>query len=94
MKYRRYPLKRKSISLYKSVSKQATTVMLLGTLTILLQLGYIAFDIFSVTFEDRFCTIQLYRSCFNYILLEVVLVVGGAFLFDVVTKDVTRGTHF
>ena len=87
-------MKRKSISLYKSVSKQATTVMLLGTLTILLQLGYIAFDIFSATSEDRFCAIQLYRSCFDYILLEVALIVGGAFLFDVATKDVARGTHF
>lgn len=87
-------MKRKSISLYKSVSKQATTVMLWGTLTILLQLGYIAFDIFSGSLQERLLAIQLYRSCFNYILLEVVLVVGGAFLFDTVTKDVDRSARF
>ena len=87
-------MRRKPDSLYKSVSKQATTVMLWGTLTILLQLGYIAFDIFSGSLQERLLAIHLYRSCFDYILLEVALIVGGAFLFDVVTKDVARGTHF
>lgn len=69
------------------VSEQSVWVMLLGTVVILLQLGYIAFDIFSGTANERFHAVLLYRSCFEYVLLEIVLILGGAFLFDAVVKD-------
>ncbi len=70
-----------------TVSSQALSVLLFGALVIFLQLGYIAFDIFSGTVAERFYAVQLYRSCFDYILLEIAILVGGAFLFDVVVKD-------
>lgn len=71
-----------------SVSIQSLTVMLLGSIVVLLQLGYIAFDIFSGSTIERFNAIRLYRSCFEYILLEVLIIIGGAFLFDMVIKDI------
>jgi hypothetical protein len=70
-----------------AVSSQSVSVLLWGALVILLQLGYIAFDIFSGTVTERFYAVQLYRACFDYILLEIAILVGGAFLFDVVVKD-------
>lgn len=70
-----------------SVSMHSLIIMLLGSIVILLQLGYIAFDIFSGSVMERFDEIRLYRACIEYIWIEVVLLVGGAFLFDVVIKD-------
>lgn len=72
---------------FLSVSMQSLGIMLVGALIIFLQLGYIAFDIFCGSAQERLDAILLYRSCFDYILLEVVILVGGAFLFDVVVKD-------
>lgn len=87
-------MKRKYNKRSWAVSANSLTVMLLGTLLILLQLGYIAFDIFSGSQEEQFYAVQLYRSCFDYILLEAVLLVGGAFLFDMVEKDTANAFHF
>lgn len=72
---------------FPPVSIQSISVLVCGSLIVLLQLGYIAFDIFSGTPSERFYAIQLYRACFDHILLEIVILVGGAFLFDVVIKD-------
>ena len=76
------------------VSASSLIIMLWGSLLILLQVGYIAFDIFSGSVEEQIHAVQLYRSCFDYILLETVLLVGGAFLFDIVEKDTASAFRF
>ncbi len=74
----------------REISKHSVSIMLWGSLLILLQLGYIAFDIFSGSLPERYSAIHLYRSCFDYILLEATLIVGGAFLFDITEKDLVN----
>ena len=71
------------------VSAQALSVLGAGFLIVFLQLGYIAFDIFSGSAYEQLSAVLLYRRCFDYILLEIVILIGGAFLFDLVAKDVT-----
>ena len=83
-------MKRNYQQKHRDISKHSTAIMLWGSLLILLQLGYIAFDIFSGSFQERYYAIQLYRSCFDHILLEMTLIVGGAFLFDIAEKDPAR----
>lgn len=69
------------------VSRQALTILILGTIVVILQLGYIAFDILYGSHVNRLYTIELYRKSMDYILLEVILLVLGAFLFDMTVKD-------
>ena len=70
-----------------SVSHQALCVLLFGTLTILSQLGYIIFDAFFGDHANRLYMITLYQKCMEYIFLEVVIVVAGAFLFDITVRE-------
>lgn len=70
-----------------SVSRQALHVFLFGAITILSQLGYIVFDVFFGTHTNRLYMMILYQKCIEYILLEVVIVVAGAFLFDVTVRE-------
>lgn len=79
-------------SLSKKVSPQATLILLIGFIIVLLQLGYIAFDVLFGVHDNNLYVVNLYRKCIEYILLEFVILVIGAFLFDMTVRDLT-GTH-
>lgn len=71
----------------RSVSRQSVIVLFAGTVIVLLQLGYIAFDALCGDHANRLYTLELYRKCLDSIMLEVILVVIGAFLFDMTVRE-------
>lgn len=79
--------KRLNHRLSASVSRQSLAVLFMGTVIVLLQLGYIAFDIMGGNHENQLYILELYRKCLDLVLLEVVIIVIGAFLFDMTVRE-------
>ena len=79
--------KRLNHRLSASVSRQSLAVLFMGTVIVLLQLGYIALDIMGGNHENQLYILELYRKCLDLVLLEVVIIVIGAFLFDMTVRE-------
>ena len=71
----------------RSVSPHALVTIFVGTVIILLQLAYIAFDWLCGSHENLWYTVSLYQKSMEYIATETVTVVVGAFLFDMVVRE-------
>jgi len=72
------------------VSWQALAVLRIGFLIILVQLGYIIFDIFFQQHSNQLYALMLYQNSMEYIFLESVILIIGAFLFDITVRQ-TKG---
>lgn len=69
------------------ISSYAIYIMLFGATLLLLQLGYMSFDILRQPVGLRLSTVLLYQKCFHYILLELTILLGGSFLFDITARE-------
>ena len=73
-----------------NVSLPSIVTLFLGTLLILTQLSYITFDVLCGTHANSLYTQLMYQECMSYILAEFLIIVVGAFLFDLVARDADR----
>ena len=72
------------------ITPQAIRVLLLGLPVLLTQLGYIAFDILYGINPHKLYTVALYQKGLENIMAEIAILVFGAFLFDVVVRDIDQ----
>ncbi len=75
--------------LNRPISRQAFLVFAIGSLVVLFQLGYITWDILYGNHTHMLYTLALYRKCLSQILLEVVILLVGSFLFDITVRECT-----
>lgn len=69
------------------ISPHAIYIMLFGALLLLLQLGYMTFDILRQPIGLRLSAVLLYQKSFHYILLELTILICGSFLFDITARE-------
>ena len=69
------------------VSKQALTIMRAGAITIFLQTAFIIGNIYFCQQNSTLQLYLLYQNCIKYLFLEMVILVVGAFLFDLSVRE-------
>ena len=75
---------------FLTVSSQSIITLFAGMIVIIAQLSYIAFDVLFGNHANDLYTLALYRKCIEYIFVETVIVIIGAFLFDITVRDCKR----
>ena len=67
--------------------KYSFYVLTVGLFIILAELLYSTLQLFFTTGENTYYMLNMYHKIVEYLFLDVTLVVGGAFLFDLAVID-------
>ena len=67
--------------------KYSFYVLAVGFFVILAELLYSTFQLFFTTGENTYYMLNMYYNIVEYLFLDITLVVGGAFLFDLAVID-------
>lgn len=74
----------------KGLSPYIPIILHTGFLTILIQLCLITAFLLFGDHQNKLYAFRIYHGMLEYILLDVALVIGGAFLFELAERDATR----
>lgn len=77
-------------TIQKGLTRYASRVLHAGFLIILAQLCTITAGLLIGEHQNQLYALRLYYTMLEYILLDVVLVIGGAILFELAERDAGR----
>ena len=76
--------------LQNGLSRCTTWILHAGFFAVLVQLGIITACLFLGEHRSELYALRLYYAMLEYILLDVVLVIGGALLFELADRDAKK----
>ena len=78
------------INFQKGLSRYGSLVLHAGLFVVLAQLCIITANLLLVEHSNQLYAFRLYYAMLEYILLDVALIIGGAFLFELAERDLQQ----